>query len=411
MELAMAKTDKNKKKKWLRPRHRLVRNILNVTLGVYTRVKYGVKVEKFKEQEDRPYLILLNHQTAFDQFFVGMAFKGAVYYLASEDIFSMGFASSLIRYLVNPIPIKKQTTDVKAIKTCIRVAREGGTIAIAPEGNRTYSGRTEYMSPSIAPLARRLGMPIALLRIEGGYGVHPRWSDVVRKGKMRAYISRVISPEEYQTLTDDELFEIIEKGLYVDEAVADAEFYHKRNAEYLERAVYMCPFCGLSTFESDGDVITCKECGVQIKYLPTKELEGVGFEFPHKFVAEWYDAQAEFIKSFDVLKYDAEPMYSEHGDLYEVIPYENKKLISKNVAIELYGDRLEIQNGEEKTVWRFEDTAAITVLGKNKLNVYYGDKIYQIKPGKRFNALKYVHIYHRSRNMVKGDANEQFLGL
>lgn len=407
----MAKTDKNKKKKWLRPRHRLVRNILNVTLGVYTRVKYGVKVEKFKEQEKRPYLILLNHQTAFDQFFVGMAFKGAVYYLASEDIFSMGFASSLIRYLVNPIPIKKQTTDVKAIKTCIRVAREGGTIAIAPEGNRTYSGRTEYMSPSIAPLARRLGMPIALLRIEGGYGVHPRWSDVVRKGQMKAYVSRVISPEEYATLTDDELFDIIEKGLYVDEAVADAEFYHKKNAEYLERAVYMCPFCGLSAFESNGDVITCKKCEKQIKYLPTKELEGVGYEFPYKFVAEWYDAQAEFIKSFDVLKYDAEPMYSECGDLYEVIPYENKKLISKNVAIELYGDRLEIQNGEEKIVWSFEDTAAITVLGKNKLNIYYGDKIYQIKPGKRFNALKYVHVYHRSRNMVKGETNEQFLGL
>ena len=407
----MIKEKNNKKKKWIRPRHRLVRNLLNVTLGAYTRIKYGVKVEKFKEQEDRPYLILLNHQTAFDQFFVGMAFKGAVYYLASEDIFSMGFASSLIRYLVNPIPIKKQTTDVKAIKTCIRVAREGGTIAIAPEGNRTYSGRTEYMSPSIAPLARRLGMPIALLRIEGGYGVHPRWSDVVRKGKMRAYVSRVISPEEYATLTDDELFAIIEKGLYVDEAVADAEFYHKKNAEYLERAVYMCPFCGLSTFESDGDVITCKKCGKQIKYLQNKSLEGVGFDFPYKFVAEWYDAQAEFIKSFDVLKYDTEPMYSELGDLYEVIPYENKKLISKNVNVELYGDRLEVQIGEEKNVWRFEDTAAITVLGKNKLNIYYGDKIYQIKPGKRFNALKYVHVYHRSRNMVKGEMNEQFLGL
>ena len=406
----MIKNDKNKKKKWMRPRHRLVRNILNVTLGVYTRVKYGIKVEKFKEQEKRPYLILMNHQTAFDQFFVGMSFKGAVYYLASEDIFSMGFTSSIIRYLVNPIPIKKQTTDVKAIKTCIRVAREGGTIAIAPEGNRTYSGRTEYMSPSIAPLARRLGMPIALFRIEGGYGVHPRWSDVVRKGKMRAYVSRVISPEEYATLTDDELFAIIEKGLYVDEAVADAEFCHKKNAEYLERAVYVCPFCGLSTFESDGDVITCKKCQKQIKYLPNKTLRGVGFDFPYTFVAQWYDAQAEFIKSFDVLKYDAEPMYSECGDLYEVIPYKNKQLIAKEVGIELYGNRMELDIGGEKTVWRFEDTTAITVLGKNKLNIYYGDKIYQIKPGKRFNALKYVHIYHRSRNMVKGET-EQFLGL
>lgn len=171
------KNKSKQKKKWMRPRHYVVRNLANLVLRPYSYVKYGVRVERFREQGKRPYLVLFNHQTAFDQFFVGMAFKGPIYYLASEDIFSKGVISSLLRYLVAPIPIKKQTTDIKAILTCIRVAREGGTIAIAPEGNRTYSGKTEYMSPSIATLARKLGMPIALLRLEGGYGVHPRWSE------------------------------------------------------------------------------------------------------------------------------------------------------------------------------------------------------------------------------------------
>ena len=129
----------NKKKKWIKPRHRVVRNILNATLGTYTKLRYGIKVERFREQQDRPYLILMNHQTAFDQFFIGMAFSGSVYYLASEDLFSNGWVSSLIRYLVAPIPIQKQTTDVKAIMTCLRVAREGGSIVMAPEGNRTYN--------------------------------------------------------------------------------------------------------------------------------------------------------------------------------------------------------------------------------------------------------------------------------
>ena len=70
----------------MRPRHRVVREILNLTLGVYTRIKYDVRVEKFKEQGKRSYLILFNHQTAFDQFFVGMSFRGPIYYVASEDI-------------------------------------------------------------------------------------------------------------------------------------------------------------------------------------------------------------------------------------------------------------------------------------------------------------------------------------
>lgn len=400
-----------KKKKWIKFRHRIVRNILFCILYPYSRVKYGIKVEKFAEQEKRPYLILLNHQTPFDQFFVGMAFKGPVYYLASEDIFSNGWVSSLIRYLVAPIPIKKQTTDVKAIMNCFRVAKEGGTISIAPEGNRTYSGRTEYMSASIAPLARKLGMPIALFRIEGGYGVQPRWSDVVRKGRMRGYVSRVISPEEYSGLSDDELFCEIKEGLYVDEALPDGEYRHKRLAEYLERAIYVCPFCGLSTFESYGDTVKCLRCEREIRYLPSKELLGVGFEFPFSFVAEWYDAQKEFVNRLDVQEYTNVPMYFEVAELYEVIPYEKKDLICQRVELSLYGDRIEWDNGSEKTVWLFDLTSAVTVLGRNKLNIYYDGKIYQIKGGKRFNALKYVNIYHRYKNVRKGEKNGEFLGL
>ncbi|MBE6577448.1 MAG: 1-acyl-sn-glycerol-3-phosphate acyltransferase [Ruminococcaceae bacterium] len=402
---------KGKTKKWMRFRHRVVRNIAWAILTPYSRIKYGIRVERFRDQEKRPYLILMNHQTPFDQFFVGMAFKGPIYYLATEDIFSNGFISSLIKYLVAPIPIKKQTADVKAIMNCLRVAKEGGTIALAPEGNRTYSGRTEYMSSAIAPLAKRIKVPIALFRIEGGYGVQPRWSDVIRKGKMRGYVSRVIYPEEYASISDDELFDIIEKGLYVDEAVNNGEYKHKKCAEYLERAVYVCPFCGLSEFESNGDVVKCKRCDRSIRYLSTKEIEGINCEFPYRFVADWYDAQEDFINALDVREYTNEPMYREAADIYDVVPCVKKQLIGEGVELSLYGDRIEINNGGDTLVCTFDQTQAVTVLGRNKLNIYHDKNIYQIKGGKRFNALKYVHIYHRYKNIVRGDENGKFLGL
>ncbi len=401
----------SKKKKWMRARHRIVRNILNAILRPYSFLKYGFRVTRFKKQEKRPYLILLNHQTPFDQFFVGMAFKGAVYYLASEDIFSNGWVSTLIRYLVAPIPIKKQTTDIKAILNCIRVAKEGGTIAIAPEGNRTYSGRTEYMSPSIVALARKLGLPIALYRIEGGYGVQPRWSDVIRRGKMRGYVADVIKPEEYATMTDEELFEKIRTGLYVNEAQADGEFHHRKPAEYLERAVYVCPFCGLSEFHSEGELVTCKKCARQIRYLPTKELEGVGFEFPFRFVADWYDYQASFINQFDIEAHFDTKLYEDATDVYEVIPYQKKKPVILSATVSLYGNRMILQSEGQEILLPFDELSSVTVLGKNKLNVYHGDRIYQFKGNKRLNALKYVHFYHRYKNVIKGDPHGEFLGL
>ena len=256
---------KKKTKKWIKYRHKVVRNILYLSLGPYAKFKYGLKADRFSGQGKRAYLVLYNHQTPFDQFFVGMSFKGAVYYLATEDIFSLGFLSDLIRFLVAPIPIVKQTNDLNAVKTCLRVAREGGTIAIAPEGNRTYSGKTEYINPAIVKLARKIGLPIALYRIEGGYGAEPRWSDVVRKGSVHAFVSRVIEPEEYAQMDNDALLKAIEEGLYVNEGCQSGLFLSDRKAEYLERAIYVCPCCGLSIFKSEGDIITCQKCQRQIK--------------------------------------------------------------------------------------------------------------------------------------------------
>ncbi len=399
----MAKT---KKKSWLKFRHRVITKLAEWILHPYSRLKYGIKIEKFKEQENRPYLILYNHQTPFDQFFVGIAFRGPVYYLATEDIFSKGFVSSLLRWAVAPIPIKKQTTDLTAVKTCLRVAKEGGTLCIAPEGNRTYSGRTEYMSPGIGSLAKRLKLPIALFHIEGGYGTHPRWSDGVRKGKMKAYVAKVIAPEDYADLTGDQLFELIEQGLFVDENKADGLFRSEKRGEYLERAMYVCPFCGLSTFESGGNEIACKTCGRRLVYGEDKTLTGVGFEFPFSFVGDWYDYQKEFVNKLDVTQRILDPYYSERVELWDVEVNKKKTCLEQSTIACLYGNRLTI--GER--ILPFEDITSMAVLGRNKLNIYYNNAVWQLRGDKGFNALKYLHLYHRYKNIVKGEGTT-FLGL
>ena len=76
----------------------------------------------------------------------------------------------------------------------------------------------------------------------------------------------------------------------------------------------------------------------------------------------------------------------------------------------LYGDRVEII-ADEKHMLQFDEASTITVLGRNKLNIYHGGKIYQLKGNKRFCALKYVQIYHRYNNVKKGDEHVTFLGL
>lgn len=390
--------------RWVQPRHTAVRNILYWPLYLYTVLRYRIRITR--TANDEQCLVLFNHQTPFDQFFVSLTFPQHLYYVASEDVFSNGFVSRMIAWLVAPIPFRKSTADIAAVKNCLYIAREGGSIAMAPEGNRTYSGTTEHMKPSVVSLVRALRLPLALYRIEGGYGTQPRWSDAIRKGKMRAYISRVVRPEEYREMSDAELFALIEQELYVDERQDKTLFYSKRSAEFLDRAMYYCPECGLSEFYSCGDTITCKRCGRQIRYLPGKELEGVGFSFPYRYVKDWYDAQSDFVRSVDMARYLNTPVYSETVCFSRNLYCKSKQVIDAAAELHIYGDRFVVTEQSGERVWLFAELGGATVLGRNKLNVYVGDQTYQFSGGKHFNALKYLNLYYHAVG-----ANNGFLGL
>ncbi len=406
----MKMTNKKQKKPWIRKRHAIVTLLAKAVLTPYVALKYGAKIEKFKD-DGRQYLVLSNHQTGFDQFFVALAFKGPMYYIASEDIFSMGFTSDLIRFAVAPIPIKKQANDIGAMLNCMRVAREGGRIVVFPEGNRTYSGCTEYMSPSIAMLAKKLALPIAFFKIEGGYGVAPRWSAEARRGRVHCHVSRVLEPEEYKGMSNDELMELIKDELYVDDTQSGEQYYSERSAEYLERALYYCHRCGFSTFESHGDIIECKRCGMKARYLPDLTLEGVGNDLPYRNTVEWYRAQQSFLNSYPLDEHEG-AIYRERVRIEEVIVYKNKEVLYEDAELTLYSDRLAAEGTDFS--YHFDDIKFITPVGKNRLNLYIGDKVYQVNGGERFNAIKYVNIVFRYRNLKKvkkGEEDDKFLGL
>ena len=392
--------------RWRKPQHKVVFALLVPLLRPLIRWRYHITVEPFPAHADRPYLIIMNHQTGFDQFFPSLIFRQPIYFVASEDIFSMGWVSRLIRWLVAPIPIKKQTTDLQAVKNCIRVAREGGTICLAPEGNRTFHGKTVYIKPSIAALAKKLGLPVAVFRIEGGYGIQPRWSDVIRKGKMRCYIKRVIEPEEYNGMSKEAFSNLLQQELTVDEAQVTGKYAHPKNAEFLERVVYTCPNCGFSPFESHGDRIRCTTCGTQVRHLPTKELEGIHAPFPHRFVADWYEWQNHYVNQIDLSAMTDTPVFQDTACFSRVHVEKYKELLIKDAKVKLYGDRITVND----RVFPFDAIDAVVILGKNKVNLYQGKELFQLKGGKRFNGLKYVNFFHRYKNIMAGDNNE-FLGL
>ena len=61
-----------------------------------------------------------------------------------------------------------------------------------------------------------------------------------------------------------------------------------------------------------------------------------------------------------------------------------------------------------------DEIISMAVMGQNKLNIYLGKAIYQIKADPRFNALKYMQLFFHIKNKKKGVTDgdlARFLGI
>ena len=107
-----------------------------------------------------------------------------------------------------------------------------------------------------------------------------------------------------------------------------------------------------------------------------------------------------------------EPLHRDRAKVSEVIVYQKKNVLREGCEICLYGDRIVLDQGTDTEMCLpFSEITAAACLGKNKLNIYHGKQVYQFKGSKRFNALKYVNLYFRYRNIMRGEPDDQFLGL
>lgn len=330
----------------------------------------------------------------------------------SDDLTTIKFLSPIMKFLVNPIPYKKASTDFTILRTCKQVVQEGGSIVIAAEGNRTYSGKTEYINPTIVKMIKFLKIPIATIRIEGGYGIFPRWANKKRKGRFYGSVYKTYSYEDYKDMSDKKLYDILCEDLYVDESTEEGPYKSSHSAEYLERVIYNCPKCGFTTFQSHKQILHCTTCNMMLRYNEYKQFEGINIDAPFKNVNEWYEYQK--IKLFDMklMSYDTNYLFFEDKVKFiEVLFRKSKKIIDKNAIIKMYSNRIEVIYQEKKSQFLFDKISSSGVFGKNKLNFYVDKYILQFKGNHSFNAMKYVNLFYKYK-IEKGDVkNDKFLGL
>lgn len=397
-----------------RLRHKIVYALLRPFFEIYLKLKYGYKINKYNLKGN--YLILSNHITMLDPFFVATSFKFPIYYVASNDIFAYKLVTKIIKYLVQPISKTKNEVDIATMKEIITMAKAGGSIGLFLSGNSTYSGTEEYIDSPIAKLVRKINLPVIIYNLKGLYGVSPRWGDNLRKGYSTGEVNKIISLEEIAKMTDEELTSIIKQGLSV--SAFDIEpklidYKGKNLANYLERALFLCPDClSLGSNYSSGDELVCSKCGHSVTYLPNLKFKLNKGNKHFETVKSWYDFEKEYVQQIDFDNYpiDQEITSDQNIDLLINIKNVKKEQVIKNGSIHLYPNRVEIKSNNVKIILSFEDILAMAVHVKNRLLINTNNYYYQIINNKRRSALKYMFIYYSIVNKKVGNKNG-FLGI
>ena len=373
----------------VRTKEPILLRLLKPLIAFYTKVFLGFKYNyNFELDKNEKLVVLSNHQTDLDPVFVRVGLKRFFYILSTDNIYSKKLTSKFLT-LMGGIPKRKGVPDFESIKRILEISKEGGSICIFPEGNRSYAEFQFYIAPNFASLLLKMKATIVLYNIHGGFGSFPRFGAKRRKGPFYGEVKRILRYEQYKDMSVDELTSIIKDNLRVFDSESGALYKSNRRAEYLERMLFTCPKCGkLHTLESKGNYIKCNNCGLEVEYTEDLKLRSADKDFRYIRLVEWYDYQKEVIRNMEI---NEEVIFTDQDvELAVVNPFKRYKVLAKG-ELKLYKDKFSVGD----VILDVSNVMSASPMSGRKLCITYNGDNYQLKGNKRFNALKYAFIFHR----------------
>lgn len=120
----------------------------------------GFKTEGIhKLPEKGPVIIAANHMSNWDPVMVGVALKRPIHFIAKAELFENRIMSIMLSRL-NAFPVKRGSTDIKAIRYALDILKDGGVLGIFPEGARKKLYPDAVVQTGVAMFALKSGAPV-----------------------------------------------------------------------------------------------------------------------------------------------------------------------------------------------------------------------------------------------------------
>jgi 1-acyl-sn-glycerol-3-phosphate acyltransferase len=149
-------------------------------------------------------LLVSNHVSVLDPPFVGGTAPRPVCFMAKEELFRIPLFGRLIRAL-NARPVRRDGSDMRALKTSLGLLREGRALLVFPEGTRgVEGGPLGPGKPGVGMLAMLSGAPVVPVFVSGSGAALPRGRALPRPAKVRVPFGRpLVYKDEGKRAGDD----------------------------------------------------------------------------------------------------------------------------------------------------------------------------------------------------------------
>lgn len=115
-----------------------------------------------------PVIFAANHTSMLDPFMVGFSIKRDIRFLGKIELTNTFFIRYIMK-LIKLIPVDRNKNDISALKTCIKVLKEGEALGIFPEGTRVKDGDISDNKAGIGLIAIKANSPIQPISIKSNY--------------------------------------------------------------------------------------------------------------------------------------------------------------------------------------------------------------------------------------------------
>lgn len=393
------------KNKIVLKRHNFYKKVFSFVCKLYIKPKVKYIYDKFKIKDDN-YIIVSNHVTTLDPIYLSLSFNKNIYFVATDEIKNKKLAHKFLNHTFRPILKKKGIVDINCTKEILKTIKEGGSVGIFIEGNRTLSGSLSYINKSIIKLIKKTKKDIICYNIIGGYGADPRWGLEYRKGTIEGRIRKIIKYDEYKLFDDDTLYEMIKENLTIYEFTEDKVYKSDKLAEKAERALYICPICNsINTLQSNGNIIKCTKCNLEVEYAENMSLSSNCKDFTFKNINTWYNYQLDKIKAQDNLIVN----YQDEVLCVNSVNQTKTKIFDECILI-MTNEYITFKTKEKEKNISLDDILSISLLFKTKLSINTKDGEYRIDGNTIFNGVKYIHAFYQIKKN-KGENTDDFYGI